>query len=272
MKYKCLSIAGFDGSGGTSLQADLKTFSAFGCYGMSVLTALPVQNTMGVKSVYEIPLSAIGEQLEAIWEDITPDAIKIGMLFNQEIISLVAQFLKQKALNIPIILDPIIIAKSGDSLLEKNAIETLKRDLFPLATLITPNLSEAIALGGKTDSLENLAQSLLDLGAKNVLVKGALSTGEESNDLLILNNGDLVWFKAQRIDSKNTHGTGCTLSAGITSALAQGYSLKESCAISKGYVHKAIYSSKENSVGKGQGPIDHFYHLWPTLSKMKKGK
>jgi hydroxymethylpyrimidine/phosphomethylpyrimidine kinase len=272
MKYKCLSIAGFDGSGGAGLQADLKTFSAFGCYGMSVLTALPIQNTMGVKSVHEIPLSAIQDQLEAIWEDITPDAIKIGMLFNKEIVDLVAEFLRENAKNIPIILDPVMVAKSGNRLLKDDAIAILKQELLPLATLVTPNLPEAIALVGRESSSEDLSRSILKMGAKNVLLKGGHSGEKESNDLLMTDMDNLVWFKAQRISSKNTHGTGCTLSAGITAALALGYPLKEACGVAKGYLYKAIEASQHDSVGRGHGPVHHFYHLWPTLSKMKYGK
>src|SRR4051812_18171480 len=140
MKYKVLSIAGFDGSGGAGIQADLKTFSAFGCYGMTVLTALPVQNTQGVKSCYELPLTAIKEQLEAIFMDILPQSIKIGMLFSAEIVTLVANFLKTYASGIPLILDPVLVAKSGDHLLRPDAVEALKTSLIPFVNLITPNL------------------------------------------------------------------------------------------------------------------------------------
>lgn len=263
MKYKCLSIAGFDGSGGAGIQADLKTFSALGCYGMTVLTALPVQNTCGVKRCYEIPLSAIEEQLETIFEDIIPDAIKIGMLFSAEITEVVADFLKKHANAIPIVLDPVMLAKSGASLLLPEAIDALKEKLIPLATLITPNLPEAHALSGNTQAPETLAAELLDLGPEAVLLKGGHAEGAESNDLLLEKTGEISWFKTERIDSKNTHGTGCTLSAAACAYLARGYRLKEACTRAKEYLSKALKAAQHNSVGKGHGPVHHFHALWP---------
>lgn len=260
MKYKCLTIAGFDGSGGAGLQADLKTFSALGCYGMTVLTALPIQNTQGVKKCYNLPLPSIREQLQSIFEDIIPDAIKIGMLFSAPIIEIVADFLKKSATEIPIILDPVMIAKSGHPLLQETAIDALKTQLIPLATLITPNLPEAFTLLGKINSLENLATELLKLGAKAVLLKGGHLDGEESNDLL-LQPGNSTWLKSPRIYSKNTHGTGCTLSAAICAYLAQGYSLTHACQQAKKYLFGALQAAQNNSVGKGNGPVHHFYHL-----------
>lgn len=267
MHYKALSIAGFDGSGGAGIQADLKTFSAFGCYGMTVLTALPVQNTCGVRTCYEIPLQAIEEQLYAIFEDIRPDSIKIGMLFKSEIIELVASFLKKNAVNIPIVVDPVTLAKSGDPLLLPEAIDTLVSLLMPLATLITPNIPEANTFtrlnAGTNEEMITVAQKLLDLGAQNVLLKGGHLDSEHSNDLLLGKNGLLKWFNSPRINSKNTHGTGCTLSAAITACLAQNIALEEACNISKRYLGEAIRAAKDNSPGLGNGPVHHFYHLWP---------
>ncbi|PWY54825.1 bifunctional hydroxymethylpyrimidine kinase/phosphomethylpyrimidine kinase [Legionella qingyii] len=269
MRYKALSIAGFDGSGGAGIQADLKTFSALGCYGMTVLTALPVQNTCGVRHCYTIPLQAIEDQLNAIFDDIKPDSIKIGMLFSNEIIELVSSFLKRKAIDIPVVIDPVTVAKSGDPLLLPEAVDSLITQLMPLATVITPNLPEASTFTGTTASSEKemlyVGQKLLELGPKYVLLKGGhLLHSEESNDLLIGSNGDTHWFASPRINSKNTHGTGCTLSAAITACLAQKIDLVSACSIAKKYLFNAIQAAKENCVGQGNGPVHHFYHLWPV--------
>ncbi len=262
MQHKCLSIAGFDGSGGAGLQADVKTFSALGCYGMTVLTALPVQNTMGVRSCYEIPLQAIQQQLEAIFDDIVPDSIKIGMLFKQDIVELVADFLKERAINIPIVLDPVMVAKSGDFLLLPEAINTLKTHIIPLTTIITPNLPEAEALTNTTGDMQTLAKKLLDLGSQAVLLKGGHQAGQESNDVYLDNNGQTLWLSSPRIDSKNTHGTGCTLSAAIASYLALGKTLIDACGLAKHYLSGALKAAQYNSVGHGHGPVHHFYDVW----------
>lgn len=269
MKYKCLSIAGFDGSGGAGIQADLKTFSALGCYGMTVLTALPAQNTQGVRNCYDIPLECIKEQLEAIFDDIVPQAIKIGMLFSAPIIKIVADFLHQHASHIPIVLDPVMVAKSGDPLLLPEAVETLKSCLIPLATLITPNLPEAYALVGEGESLEpeelapeELARKLLGLGSFSVLLKGGHRGGQTSDDFFLDQNNTHTLLQSERISSHNTHGTGCTLSAAICAFLAQGKSLVEACKLAKEYLFEAILASKNNSVGKGHGPVHHFHQWW----------
>lgn len=261
--YKCLSIAGFDGSGGAGLQADLKTFSALGCYGMTVLTALPVQNTMGVRHCYEIPLQAIYEQLEAIFDDIVPDSIKIGMLFKQEIVELVANFLQSRAINVPIVLDPVMVAKSGDYLLLPEAVSALKKELFPLATIITPNLPEAETLTETNGEMQTLAEQLLALGPQAVLLKGGHQTGKDSNDLYLDQSGQTFWLSSARINSKNTHGTGCTLSAAIASYLALGEPLIEACRLAKNYLSDALKAAQFNSVGHGHGPVHHFYDTWP---------
>lgn len=272
LTYKALSIAGFDGSGGAGIQADLKTFSALGCYGMTVLTALPVQNTRGVKSCYELPLQAIDEQLHAIFEDIRPDSIKLGMLFKSEIIELVANFLQKHAQNIPIVLDPVIVAKSGAPLLVSEALGALRSLLMPLSTIVTPNLPEAEALIGQTigsaSEMPEAAQKLIDLGAQNVLLKGGHLVEEHSNDLLFTAQNELHWLTSPRIRSKNTHGTGCTLSAALASCLAQGIDLINACQIAKSYTFHAIDAAKDERIGKGQGPVHHFYHLWPTINKI----
>ncbi|KTD27067.1 MULTISPECIES: bifunctional hydroxymethylpyrimidine kinase/phosphomethylpyrimidine kinase [Legionella] len=271
MQHKALSIAGFDGSGGAGIQADLKTFSAFGCYGMTVLTALPVQNTQGVKSCYELPLRAIDEQLHAIFEDIRPDSIKIGMLFQREIVELVADFINNHAKGIPVVLDPVTVAKSGDSLLEPDALNALKNHLIPLTTLITPNLPEAKTLLGPKSSSEmvEMAQHLLEFGTEYVLLKGGHAKDLDSNDLLLSKQGEKYWLGSPRIDSKNTHGTGCTLSAAIASCLALGFDMLSACQMAKSYIFQAIDAAKNEKIGKGFGPVHHFYHLWPTIEKIK---
>ncbi len=272
MKYKALSIAGFDGSGGAGLQADLKTFSAFGCYGMTVLTALPVQNTCGVRSCHEIPLLAIKEQLSAIFDDIRPDSIKIGMLFKSDIIEVVADFLQQHAAGIPIVLDPVMVAKSGDRLLRTEAVHALKTKLIPLVTLLTPNLPEADELTGRlaesSEDMPAVAQQLLALGPKAVLLKGGHLGGETSDDLYVDHKGHEEWLKSPRILTENTHGTGCTLSAAIASCLAMGVDLKDACHYGKRYLQGALQAAKKAKVGKGCGPVHHFYHVWPTLHKI----
>ncbi len=265
MKYKALTIAGFDSSGGAGIQADLKVFGAYNCYGMSVLTALPVQNTTGVKSCYLLPISAVKEQLDAIFSDITPHAIKIGMLFNSEIIDVVSTYLKKYASDIPIVVDPVMLAKSGDELLLKEAITDLKEKILPLATIVTPNLPEAENILQIDDfskySNEEIATNLLDLGLQNVLVKDGHRGGEFSSDILLTKDGKKYTFSTKRIKTKNTHGTGCTLSASIAANLAKGEDLIKACEISKNYLQNALLYGSKHNIGHGHGPLHHFYKL-----------
>jgi hydroxymethylpyrimidine/phosphomethylpyrimidine kinase len=229
---------------------------------------------MGVRHCHEIPLLAIQQQLEAIFDDITPDSIKIGMLFKAEIVELVADFLKSHARDIPIVLDPVMVAKSGDPLLLPEAIESLKERLLPLVTIMTPNIPEAEALmmhptphsvwprTNTSDDQAALARSLLDLGVKAVLLKGGHFSGEHSNDFYIDQNGQECWLMSPRINSKNTHGTGCTLSAAIAAQLALKKPLLEACQLAKKYLFGALYAAQHVSVGKGHGPVHHFYDIW----------
>lgn len=262
MKYKCLSIAGFDGSGGAGIHADIKTFSAIGCYGMSVLTSVPVQNTCGVRKCYDLPLLCIEEQLEAIFDDIRPDSIKIGMLFSAEIIELVASFLSARAKNIPIVLDPVMIAKSGDVLLMDDAVDALRVSLIPIATIITPNIPESHVLCGKNNEVELSASTLLELGCNAVLLKGGHKNSSYSSDLFLDKSGFSKTLTAKRITSKNTHGTGCTLSAAICAFLARGVQLFKACELAKQYLSGAILASANQEIGRGWGPVHHFYKLW----------
>jgi hydroxymethylpyrimidine/phosphomethylpyrimidine kinase len=270
MIKKALTIAGFDGSGGAGLQADLKTFSALGCYGMTVLTALPVQNTMGVSSCYPIPLKVIEEQLESIFNDITPDVIKIGMLFSEEIILLVERFLTQNAVGIPIVIDPVMVAKSGHRLLQPEAIDALKNKLFKLAAIVTPNLDEAALICGSAsiqtkEEMLSAGQVFLDLGAQAVLIKGGHLKDELCSDLLLTAEYSR-WLEAKRIKTKNTHGTGCTLSAAIAANLAMNMGLIDSCSAAKKYITGALQSFQNEKIGKGNGPVNHFYNIWCTQS------
>jgi hydroxymethylpyrimidine/phosphomethylpyrimidine kinase len=263
MNHKVLSIAGFDGSGGAGIQADLKTFAAFGCYGMTVLTALPVQNTTGVKACYALPIQAIQDQLQVIFEDITPDAIKIGMLFNAEVIEVVADFLSQYASHIPIVLDPVMYAKSGDALLLPEALEALKSKLIPLSTIMTPNLPEASMLTGllAPDQKEMvlMAEQLLALGSKAIFLKGGHLLGTTACDFYLDQEGANAWLTMPKIQTKNTHGTGCTLSAAMAACLSRGMNLLESCKTAKDYLYHALQAGSVQNIGKGNGPVDHLY-------------
>jgi hydroxymethylpyrimidine/phosphomethylpyrimidine kinase len=264
--YKALSIAGFDGSGGAGIQADLKTFSALGCYGTTVLTALPVQNTVGVRSIYDIQTVCVEEQVRSIYEDIQINATKIGMLHRHAIIEAVADLLREyKVKNI--VLDPVMVAKSGDKLLLLDAIAAMKEQLFPLTTVLTPNLleaSEALGREIKTrDQMEQAALELLEMGPQAVVVKGG-HLKECCDDCLVIRGAkpEFHWFPSERIETKNTHGTGCTFSAAITAYLARGKSILESVSLAKAYLTRAIKKGANIEIGHGHGPVHHFHHLW----------
>lgn len=252
-----LTIAGFDGSGGTGIQADLKTFAALGCYGTSVLTSLPVQNTCGVRSIYEISTTCIQEQIEAILDDIQVDAVKIGMLHRRDIIEAVARYHLTN-----IVLDPVMVAKSGHALLRPDAVAAMKRELFPIAAVITPNLPEASELLGREVTtkaqMERAALDLLEMGPQAVVVKGGHLAGS-ADDCLCLKNREIHWLPSPRIPRKNTHGTGCTFSAAIAAFLARGFAIDEAVRRAKEYLTRAIEASAELKIGRGNGPL---HHLW----------
>lgn len=256
--YKALTIAGSDSGGGAGIQADLKTFAALGCYGSSVITALTAQNTTAVTAIHAVPPSFVVAQIRAVLSDIGTDAIKIGMLFNTDIIEAIADELNSYTL----VLDPVMVAKSGDRLLTEKAAEALIERLFPKATLITPNLDEAaVILRRSIDDREKAAEELLSLGAKAVLLKGGHA---DCADFFVTNEGTSEWFKAERIITKNTHGTGCSLSSAITAFLARGLPLREAIMAAKEYLTEAISSGSAYSLGRGHGPIHHFYRYWLT--------
>ena len=260
-----VTIAGSDSGGGAGIQADLKTFSAVGVYGASVITALTAQNTVGVTGIHDIPPAMIAAQIDAVFSDLAVNAVKIGMLSVPLAIGAVAAGLDRwRAANV--VLDPVMVATSGDRLLAPEAVATLKRDLFPRALLITPNLHEAAALTDSPlaqdeDEMRAQAQALLALGANAVLIKGGHAQQREATDLLVTRDA-VARFTAQKIDTKNTHGTGCTLSSAIAAGLAKGYRLSEAVADAKTYVTHAIGAADELAIGRGQGPTHHFHAWW----------
>lgn len=263
-----LTIAGFDSSAGAGIQADIKTFSALGVYATCALTGLPVQNTQGVQSVYGIPDTAVAEQLDAVFQDITIGAVKIGMLHTSSIIEIVANKLRfYEAKNI--VLDPVMVAKSGDRLLQQEAIKALKECLIPLATTLTPNLYEASVLLGKDilcdEAMEAAAQELLQkYGCGSVLIKGGHLNKPYCADCLMLKDVEAkpYWFRDERTNTRNTHGTGCTLSAAITAFLAQGASILDAVGEAKKYLSAALRAGASYTLGQGHGPAHHFYNYW----------
>jgi hydroxymethylpyrimidine/phosphomethylpyrimidine kinase len=263
--YRALTIAGSDNSGGAGIQADLKTFSALGCYGMSVITALTAQNTQGVKGIQEIDPQFIEKQMNSILDDIGVDAIKIGMLFNTPVIKTVAKCLREIK-ECPIVLDPVMFAKSGDRLLQEEAIESIKNELFPLATIITPNIPEAEALlGCSIESFESMQQAAVDLnklGPKAVVVKGGGLSARTSDDCLVVEGGEPQWLKQERIDTKNLHGAGCTFSSAISAFLARSYNLEDAVKEAKTYLTQALIAGADKNLGHGKGPVMHFYNTW----------
>lgn len=256
-----LTIAGSDSSGGAGIQADLKTFAAHGTFGMSVITAVTAQNTCGVTKVQDIDCEVVRAQIEAVFDDIRVDAVKIGMVSRPEIIETIADCLQKYKPGI-IVVDPVMISKSGYPLLAPEACQTLIKRLLPLATLLTPNLPETEAITGmqvknKADMLQ-AAEKIIALGVRAVLVKGGHL--EEQADDLLYDGRQGRWFSGERIATKNTHGTGCTLSSSLAANLAKGMSLADAVASSKEYVTEAIAHSL--NIGSGCGPTHHFVDLY----------
>ncbi|MGQ7847229.1 bifunctional hydroxymethylpyrimidine kinase/phosphomethylpyrimidine kinase [Granulosicoccus sp. 3-233] len=262
-----MTIAGSDSGGGAGVQADLKAFSALGVYGASTITALTAQNTRAVNAIHEVPAEFVRQQMETVLSDIRIDAIKIGMLANVDIIRTISEVLEQHPA-IPVVLDPVMVAKSGDSLLHTEAIDALRHYLFPRATLITPNLPEAALLlgngkeAGDLADMEAQAARLAEMGSACVLLKGGHLNSTDCTDLL-LQNGQLQRFTQPRIQTGNTHGTGCTLSSAIAAELARGASVSDAVQAAEIYVHAAIIRADELQIGSGHGPVHHFHALWP---------
>ena len=262
---RVLSIAGSDSGGGAGIQADLKTCAALGCYGMTAITAITVQNTLGVTGIHGIPLNTVRDQIDAVVSDIGVDAVKIGMLATPEVVSVVADAIRRHQLT-NVVLDPVMVATSGDRLIVPETAQALVSELFPLATVITPNLDEAALLLGRSidgiPALDAAVADLLALGAPSVLLKGGHLNGDAVMDVLGLQGqtaGDYLRLQSQRIVTHNGHGTGCTLSSAIASFLAQGLPLAQAVTEARRYILGAIEAGADVYTGHGHGPLNHGY-------------
>ena len=262
-----LTIAGSDSGGGAGIQADLKTFSAIGCYGMSVITALTAQNTRGVTAIHAVPPAFAVEQIDAVLGDMGADAVKIGMLYSSELIEAVAAALKKHGAR-KIVLDPVMVAQSGDKLLQDDAVEAIKTHLMPLAEVVTPNMPEAEVLTGRTiqsrQDCVHAARALAGHGSRSILIKGGHGEDDKSKDLLYLVRKDRwVQLTANRIQTDNNHGTGCTLSSAIAAYLALGHDIEKAVQSAKAYINGAIEAGAAYKIGDGHGPVHHFFKWWP---------
>ena len=267
---RVLSIAGSDSGGGAGIQADLKTFSALGCYGMTAITALTAQNTLGVSGIHAVPAAFVRAQIDAVVQDIGVDAVKIGMLHTPEVVGVVADAIERHALQ-RVVLDPVMVATSGDRLVLQETVALMVRNLFPRVALVTPNLDEAAWLIGRpiegASALDAAADALLALGARAVLLKGGHLPGDDVVDLLALADGTRQRFSAPRIHSRNLHGTGCTLSSAIAAGLARGFALPQAVAHAVDYVRQAIQASADVRLGQGHGPLNHGFAPLPAYQQ-----
>lgn len=264
--FRALTIAGSDSGGGAGIQADLKTFSALGCFGMSAITALTAQNTRVVTGIFPVPPEFIGQQIDAVMEDIGADAVKIGMLHSPQVIEMVAQKLAEWQID-RIVVDPVMVSKSGDNLLQEDAVDALKTLLIPKAAIITPNLPEAsVLLGRAVKTVDDMAGAVRDLagfGCSNILLKGGHLEDHGSLDLLYQKKSDtMTELPSTRVDTPNSHGTGCTLSSAVCAGLARGLDLASAVKDAKTYIMGALAAGKAYAIGKGHGPVSHFYDLW----------
>ncbi len=259
-KIPCvLTIAGSDSGGGAGIQADIKTMSANGCFSASVITSVTAQNTMGVEMVYDLPAEVVTAQLDAVFKDIEFSCVKIGMLSNAEIIDTVADKLEEYKIA-PVALDPVMVSTSGHALLRPDARESLKRRMIKLAKIVTPNIPEAEELSGikitDIEDMKNAARIIGEMGAEFVLVKGGHSTGDEATDILFkCDTGESRTYSEKRVNTKNTHGTGCTLSSAIAANLAKGYDPFEAVERAKKYLTAALENTFD--IGHGRGPVNH---------------
>lgn len=263
---RVLTIAGSDSGGGAGIQADLKTFAALGCYGMTALTALTAQNTLGVRSIHGVPVEFLADQIAAVAEDIGVDATKIGMLHSAPVVRTVAEALDRHGLA-TVVLDPVMVATSGARLIEPDAVEALVRELFPRALLVTPNLDEASLLVGRTlrteADMEAAGRELLARGARAVLVKGGHLAGDTVCDLLLMPDAAPLWLRNPRIATPNTHGTGCTLSSAIAAFLALGSDLPHAVRQAHEFVRAALATGATVRTGAGSGPLNHAHAPLP---------
>ena len=267
---RALTIAGSDSGGGAGIQADLKTIAALGCYGMTAITALTAQNTLGVRSIHAVPLQHLVDQIDAVVEDIGVDAVKIGMLHSADTVRTVASALRRHGIA-QVVLDPVMVATSGAKLIDDAAIDVLVRELFPLAAVVTPNLDEAALLVGRAlhseADMDAAARQLIERGANAVLVKGGHLAGDAVSDLLLARGGAAQWMRAPRIPTPNTHGTGCTLSSAIASHLALGADLDEAVVRARAYVRGALEPGAKVRTGAGGGPLNHGHAPQPMHLK-----
>ncbi len=260
-----LTIAGSDSSGGAGIQADLKAFSALGAYGASVITALTAQNTRGVTGIFDVPAAFVGEQIDAVFDDLSVAAVKVGMLSRTDTIAAVADGLERHHAK-RVVVDPVMVAKSGAHLLQPDAVAALAERMLPLATLITPNLPEASVLldrpvAADPDSMAAAGRQLRRRGPHAVLIKGGHADGEASVDVLVTADGEQR-LSAPRVSTTNTHGTGCTLSSAIAALLARGLELSEAVGSAKAYITAALNHADQLDVGHGHGPVHHFHAYW----------
>ena len=266
---QALTVAGSDSGGGAGIQADLKTFSARGVYGASVLTALTAQNTRGVSGIHGVPPSFVLDQMRAVFSDLDPGATKIGMLGTADVIEVVKEgLLEHRARNV--VVDPVMVAKSGDRLLEASAVEALRRDLLPLADVLTPNLPEVADLLGVEEprtapEMRAAAEALRALGPRYVLVKGGHGPQLDASTDVLVGGREPIWLESPRTRTSNTHGTGCTLSAAVAAELAKGGSVETAVHAAKAYLSRAIAHADRLGVGSGHGPVHHFHALWETV-------
>ncbi|WP_406855787.1 bifunctional hydroxymethylpyrimidine kinase/phosphomethylpyrimidine kinase [Alsobacter sp. KACC 23698] len=260
-----VTIAGSDSGGGAGIQADLKTFSALGVYGATVVTALTAQNTVGVQGIHDVPAAFIAQQMDSVFSDLAVDAVKIGMLSQAAVIETVAAGLERRGVS-RIVLDPVMIATSGDRLIALDAVQALRTVLIPRACLITPNLPEAAALldapvAHREDEMRRQGEALLAAGARAVLMKGGHGAGDRSVDLLVEPAGT-TRFEGPRVATRNTHGTGCSLSAAIAAGLAKGLDLREAVGAAKTWLTSALQAADTLRIGHGHGPVHHFHAWW----------
>ncbi len=257
---RVLTIAGSDSGGGAGIQADLKTFAALGCYGMSAITAVTAQNTQGVRAVQALTPDMLRAQIDAVVQDIGVDAVKIGMLHSAPLALVVAQAIAAYRLR-PVVFDPVMVSSSGSALLDRSALSVLERELFPRVSLLTPNLDEAALLLGRTlltpQDVERAARELQARGAAAVLLKGGHMPGAQVQDLLLLPGGEALWLRGSRIATLNSHGTGCTLSAAIAAQLALGDPLEQAVRVAHQFVRSALQAGADIQTGSGCGPLNH---------------
>jgi len=267
----CLTIAGFDGSGGAGLQADLKTFMALGCYGTSVLTSLPIQNTTGVRRVEAISEGVVRDQLETVCGDIRPDALKIGMVHSRRLVRVISSWLERQKNPPPVVLDPVMVATSGDLLMEDGVVEAIRSELIPLATITTPNLREAEVLSGQEIQSEadmiSAGHSIRANTASSLLIKSGKWDPDKLVNLWFDREGEVRSYPYRKITTRNTHGTGCTLSSAIAAFLAMDYGITEAVERGQSYVHLAIQEGADVRTGAGMGPLNHSFSPQPLIKR-----